>query len=115
MDEVAKFFVDLKQMIPLNAQRCVDWEQTNTEQWNWPTKVLISMWFKSETNLATMIELLMVVKDELKKKPYGLGGQAVTARLEMSPRMKPLAKAHALFYKGLKSVDGNDSKINVCI
>ena len=78
VDEVAHSFFNLKQMIPLNAQRFVDWEQTNTEQWNWPTKVLISMWFKSETNLATMIELLMVVKDELKKKPHGLGGQAVT-------------------------------------
>ena len=31
----------------------------------------------------------------------------------MSPNRKPLAKAHALFYKGLKEVDGNESKIKI--
>ena len=64
-------------MIPFNAKRFVDWELTSTEQVNWPTEVLVSMWFKSETNLATMIELLRVVKDELKKKPYEIKGQVV--------------------------------------
>ena len=36
--------------------------------------------------------------------------------MEMSPKRKPLAKAHALFAlfdKGLKEVGGNKSKINV--
>ena len=33
--------------------------------------------------------------------------------MEMSPERKPLAKAHALFDKGLKAVGGNESKINV--
>ena len=33
--------------------------------------------------------------------------------MEMSPKRKPLAKAHALFDKGLKEVGGNKSKINV--
>ena len=31
----------------------------------------------------------------------------------MVPQKKPLAKAHALFYKGLKAMGGNDSKIDV--
>ena len=31
----------------------------------------------------------------------------------MRLQKKPLAKAHALFYKGLKAVGGNESKINV--
>ena len=31
----------------------------------------------------------------------------------MSPKRKPLVKAHALFYKGLKAVGGSESKINV--
>ena len=31
----------------------------------------------------------------------------------MSLNEKPLAKAHALFYKGLKAVGENESKINV--
>ena len=71
-------------MIPSSAQRFVDQEQTRTEQVNWPTEVLVSMWFKSETNLATMIQPLWVVKDELKKKPYELEGQVVQVRQEMS-------------------------------
>ena len=62
MEEVAAFVVDIKQMIPLSAQRFADWEQTRTEQGNWPTKTMVSLWFKSETNLAAMIELLRVVK-----------------------------------------------------
>ena len=43
MDEVAKSLVDLKQMIPVKAQKFMDWEITSTEQGNWPTKVLVSM------------------------------------------------------------------------
>ena len=70
------------------------------------------MWFKCETNLATMIELLRVVKDKLKKKPYESKGQVVKARLEMSPQKKPLAKAHA-FHKGMSAAKGDESKINV--
>ena len=68
IEEVAAFFVDLKPMIPLSTQRFMDSEQTRSEQGTWRTKLLVSMWFKSETNLTAMIELLRVVKDELKKK-----------------------------------------------
>ena len=100
-------------MIPSSAQRFVDREQTRTEQGNWPTKVLVSIWFKSETNLATMIQLLRVVQDELKKKPYELKGQVVKARQEMSPQKKPLAKAHALFYEGMSAARSDESKIYV--
>ena len=39
--------------------------------------------------------------------------QEVKARLEVSPQKKPLAKAHALFYKGLKAVEGDESQITV--
>ena len=89
---LAKVLVDLRQMIPFNAQRFVDWEQTSTEQEDCPTKILISMWFKSETNLATMVELLRVVKDELMKKPDEVKGQVVKARLELSHQKKKLHK-----------------------
>ena len=37
----------------------------------------------------------------------------VLERLEISPRRKPLAKAHALFYEDLKEVGGNKSKTKV--
>ena len=43
---------------------------------------------------------------------YTLHGQQISSRLEMGPKMKLLAKAHALFYKGLEEVGGNESKIN---
>ena len=53
-------------------------------------------------------------QDELKKKSYELKGQVVTARLDMSPKRKSLAKeAHALFYKGIKNKGGDESEINV--
>ena len=66
-------------------------------QVNWPTKTFVNTWMKNETILATMIGLL-------KKVPYKLHGQEVSATLDMSPERKPLAKAHALFYKGLKEL-----------
>ena len=48
-----------------------------------------------------------------KKMPYKLHEQEeVSARLEMSPEEKPLAKPHALLYKGLKAVGGHEFKIN---
>ena len=64
------------------------------EQGIWPTKTMVSMWFKNETNLVTMIDLLKVVREELRKVSYKIHGQNVTARLDVSPQKKPLAKAH---------------------
>ena len=39
--------------------------------------------------------------------------RVVSCRFELSPKRKPLAKAHALFYRGLKEVKGDESKIHV--
>ena len=39
--------------------------------------------------------------------------RVVSCRLELSPKRKPWAKAHALFHKGLKEVKGDESKIHV--
>ena len=61
-------------MIPFNAQRFVDWEQTRTEQGSWPTETMVSLWFKSDTHLATM------VKDEVSEKLYKFHEQLVKAR-----------------------------------
>ena len=79
-------------MVP-NVHKYIDWDPTRTEQGTWRTKTFVNVWFRSETNLATMIGLLETVENELKKIPYKLHGQEVSARLEMSPKMKPLAKA----------------------
>ena len=101
MDEVAPFLVDLKQMIPLNAQG------------SWPTKTMVSLWFKSDTNLATMIELLLVVKDELNKEPCKLHEQLVKARLEITPTRNPWRRRTPCFHKGLSAARADESKINV--
>ena len=57
--------------------------------------------------------MLDTIKPELKKEPKKLRGQDVSSWLETSPNTMPLAKAHALFYKGLKEVGGDESKIHV--
>ena len=71
------------------------------------------MRFSNETNFATTVGVLDTIKQELQKAPCKLHGQEVSSRLEMSPKRKPLAEAHALFYKGLKEVGGDESKIHV--
>ena len=55
--------------------------------------------------MATMIGMLEIVKNELKKASYQLHDQVVSARLEMSP----------VFYKGPTAVGRNESKINVVL
>ena len=55
-----------------------------------------------------MVRLLDIIKEEFKKELCTLRGREVSSRLEMSPKRKPLAKAHALFLQGFKEV-GQDS------
>ena len=55
-----------------------------------------------------MTGMLEIVQKELKKIPYK--NKVVSARLEMSRKRKPLAKAHALFYKGFE-----ESMIKCCM
>ena len=81
-------------MVSDQFHKYIDRDQIRTEQGTW----------------ATIIE---IVEEEIKKMPYKLRGQEVSARLEMSPKRKSLAKAHALFDRGLKAVGGNESKMNV--
>ena len=38
MDEIRKFIVDLRKIIPEESQKYIDWDQTNCEQGPWPTK-----------------------------------------------------------------------------
>ena len=47
------------------------------------------------------------------KGSYKQKDQVVSSRLELSPKRKPLAKAHALFHKGLKEVEGDEPIIFV--
>ena len=106
-DEVVVLIVDLQKMVPGELNPKIDWDQSKKVQGNGPTKIIVNMCFKNRTTLAKMIGLLKVVKEELKKVSCTRHGQEATARLEMSLQKKPLAKAHALFYKGLKAMGGD--------
>ena len=65
-DEVENSTGDLQKMVPNAFHQYIAWNQTRTEQGNWPTKTIVNVWFKNDTRLATMIGLLKIVKDELK-------------------------------------------------
>ena len=67
--------------------------------------MMVSMWFKNETNLITMIDLLRIMKEELEKAAYKIKGQKVKARLEVSPQRKPLDK-HGRLRSGLRKRSG---------
>ena len=72
---------------------------------------MVSMWFKQETSLVTMIGLRKIMKEELDEEAYKIHGQNVKARLEVSPQRRPLTKTQALFFKGLKEVGGGESEV----
>ena len=74
---------------------------------------MISLWFRSDTNLATMIELLRVVKDELNEKPYKLHDQLVKARMEISSQKKTLDEGPCLVLQRAESSEGRRVQINV--
>ena len=65
-DEVAK-------LVRQQAQTWVDWDRK--EQGTWPTKMMVDMWFKNETNLLTMIDLLEITKEELETAAYKINRQ----------------------------------------
>ena len=100
--------------MPSQFHQFFDWDQSRKEQGNWPTKTIVNMWIKNETNLATMIGLPKIVEEEMKKKtPYKIREQEVAARLEVSSKRNPWRKRMPCSYKGLKAVGGDESKINV--
>ena len=76
-------------MVPRQAPKWIAWGQTRKEQGTWPTKTMVSVWFKNETNLVTMIELLKTMKEEQEKAAYKIHGQNVKAWLELSPQRNP--------------------------
>ena len=108
-NEVEKLVGDLERMVPRQARKCVDWVK---EQGTWPTKMLVSMWFKNEVNLVTMIDLLRTVGEEQEKNDCKIDGQNGKARLEVSPQKKILAKGHCTVFKGLKEMKGDESKVS---
>ena len=111
VNEVMKFIGDLQKMVPNEFHQYIDWNKTRTEQGNWPTKTIVKLQFKNETNLATMIGLLKIGKDELKKMPCKLHEQEeVSARLEMSLKETSGKGTRSVSQRPQRSE--NESKIN---
>ena len=48
-------------MVPDQFHKYIDWDQTRTEQGTWPTKTIVNMWSKNETNMSTMIGMFEIV------------------------------------------------------
>ena len=98
-DEVTELLIDLERMVPQQAQKWIDWDQTRKEHGTWPRKIMVIMWCKHEANLVTMIDWLKIMKEELDKAAYKIGGQNVKARLEVCLQRRPWPKAQAMFFK----------------
>ena len=64
---VVVMIVELEKIIPGQFH---NWDQSRKEHGKRPTKKIVNMWFKNETNLATMIGLLNVVEEALKNVSY---------------------------------------------
>ena len=63
--------------------------------------------------MLTRIGLPDVTREELKQGLHKQKGQVFSSGLELRPKRKPSAKAHALFFEGLEEVKGTKSKIHV--
>ena len=113
MEEIKDFIDDLEEMIPESSHKYIDWEQTKSEQGHWPTKNTVGMWFKRDMNLVVMIDLLRIVKEELKKKHYTIKQREVVARLESSPQQKRFNRAHTVFFKVLNATKRDEKQIHV--
>ena len=67
--EVSDFMRVLQRMMSDQYQKYIDWDHSSTEQGTWLTKTFVSMWFRNETFLPTMVGMLDIVKKEFKKCP----------------------------------------------
>ena len=112
-NEVTNSISDLQKMVPNEFHKHIGWDHTKTEQGNWADQDVRQDVVQERDQFGNVIGILEIAENELEKVLYKLHGQRVSARMEMSPKRKPLAKAHDLFYKGLKEVGGNGSKIHV--
>ena len=63
---------------------------------------MASTWFKHETSLVVMIEILKLMRDELDKATFSVNGQRVKAHLQLCSQKRPLARGQAMFFSGLK-------------
>ena len=65
--EVSDFIRDLQKMLPDQYQKYINWDQTRTAQGTWPTKTVVSMWFRNETHIPMMIGMLDIIKKRMQE------------------------------------------------
>ena len=61
--------------MPQQAQKWIDWDQTRKEQRSSLTKMMVSVWFKKETNPVMKIDLLEIMKEERGKAACNFMGK----------------------------------------
>ena len=92
-------------MLQDQFQKYIDWEQPGQSKgFGRPRQLLVCSWQRRSGCWSSY--------KRTHKGAYTLHGQQISSRLEMGLKRKLLAKAHALFNKGLEEVGGNESKIN---
>ena len=101
---------ELEEMMPVELKRIINWE-TCEDQGPWPKKMKVFLWFKEDTHLVHMIGTLRRMREEMAKKQYKVNGYIVKANLEYDPKSTPFRKATAMFYKALKTAQGDETKI----
>ena len=90
---------DLEQVMPQEVRRWIDWEQTGSGQGPSPRTILVSLWFKHDTGLMLMIEILKMVRNELNKSQFGVNGERVRTNLEIGPQKKPFGSPCDVLHK----------------
>ena len=88
-------------MVPQQAGRSTDRDQTNKEQGTAQRKLMVNKLFKHEMNLIEVVGLLTVTKEELDKAACGDNGQCLKAKLELSPKKRAGEKRKSCF-RGLE-------------
>ena len=73
---------------------------------------MVSLWFKHDTGLLLMIEILKMIRGELDKTQFRVNGERVRTNLEMSPQKK---RAYAMFFEGIKEAQEDETKIKTIL
>ena len=109
--DVSDFIRDLQKMLPDQYHKYIDWDHSRKEQGTWQTKTIVSMWFKNETNLATLVGMLDIVKNSRRCPDSCMGRYFV--KIGNEPEKEALGKGSCFFTKVSKQWGEDESKINV--
>ena len=98
-------------MVLLEVRKLIDRDETKHDQGPWPRKTMVSLWFKHDTSLMLMIEILKKMREKMAKTNYSVSGELVRTNLEIRPEKKTLRRSQAMFFKAFKDALGDKSQI----